>query len=122
MSKLWIFEAFKSIFQKSFSFKTKIQPGANAGCTRCCAPGAATGHCGWALRPPGQGPESRGGAPPTGAHRRRAPPAGAGGASVFTTLSRTDGKGGMARRHGGSRDRGSVLAGEKGGGHARPSP
>ena len=49
-------------------------------------------------------------------------PGGAGGASVITTLSRTDGKGGMARRHGGSRDRGSVLAGEKGGGHARPSP
>ena len=41
---------------------------------------------------------------------------------MLTTLSRTDGKGGMARRRGDPRDHGSVLAGEKGGGHARPSP
>ena len=34
MSKLWIFEAFKSIFQKSFSFKMKIQPTLLARCTR----------------------------------------------------------------------------------------
>ena len=50
------------------------------------------------------------------------PPRGASGASVLITLSRTDKKGGMARWRGGPRDHGSVLAGEKGGGHARPLP
>ena len=44
MSKLWIFEAFKSIFQKSFSFKTKIQPMKTLGAPGAVHPGLRLRH------------------------------------------------------------------------------
>ena len=43
MSKLWIFEAFTSIFQKSFSFKTKIQPLKTLGAHGAVHPGSRRG-------------------------------------------------------------------------------
>ena len=138
MSTQTFSKAFNRNLKIHFLIPFKNQPTKKVGCTRCCAPRGAARRdpagqpTHWPvtrglrqplrLGPAGQRPGGRGGAPPVGAHRRRALPV---ARVVSACMPRRAAPAGMvevARRRDEPPGRGSALAGEEGGGRAWSLP